>query len=230
MTTFYLNEISNNSIFLDETNSRHAIKSLRLKKDDQIEVVNGKGDLFRCEIVNPHQKKTELSVINKQSYKKETPLILAFAPTKNNDRNEWVIEKGIEIGMTECYPIFTHNSERRKWNSERMHKIAIAAMKQSGRYWLTKIHEPSSFDSFLTIKHPDNRLIAHCKTTKKQPIRQLTKSLKPQLIVIGPEGDFSEKEIQMAEEKEFKSVNLGNNRLRTETACIVALSILKLQL
>ena len=228
MTTFYLNEISNNSIFLDETNSRHAIKSLRLQKGDQIEVVNGKGDLFHCEIVDPHQKKTELSVINKQSFNKEVPLILAFAPTKNNDRNEWVIEKGIEIGITECYPIYSQNSERRKWNTERMHKIAIAAMKQSGRYWLTKIHEPSSFDYFLTIKHPDNRLIAHCKTTKKQPIRQLTNSSKPQLIVIGPEGDFSEKEIQMAEEKEFKSVDLGNNRLRTETACISAVSLLKL--
>lgn len=228
MTTFYLKEISSSTIFLDETNSRHAVKSLRLKIGDQINVVDGKGGVFQCEIVNSHPKKAELSVIDKQCFKEETPLILAFAPTKNNDRNEWVIEKGIEIGMTQCYPIFTQNSERRKWNTERMNKIAISAMKQSGRYWLTRIHEPINFKDFIAIDHPKNKLIAHCRSSIKKPLHNLTESSKPQLIVIGPEGDFTEKEIQLAEENEFTSIHLGENRLRTETACISSLSILKL--
>ena len=228
MTTFYLKEISSSTIFLDETNSRHAVKSLRLKIGDQINVVDGKGSVFQCEIVNSHPKKAELSVIDKEYFKEEIPLILAFAPTKNNDRNEWVIEKGIEIGMTQCYPIFTQNSERRKWNTERMNKIAISAMKQSGRYWLTKIHEPINFEDFISIDHPKNKLIAHCRSSIKKPLHNLTESSKPQLIVIGPEGDFTEKEIQLAEENEFTSIHLGENRLRTETACISSLSVLKL--
>ena len=228
MTTFYLEEISTNTIFLDETNSRHAVKSLRLKVGDQINVVNGKGSVFQCKIVYAHPKKAELKVINKESFKEEIPLILAFAPTKNNDRNEWVIEKGIEIGMTECYPIFTQNSERRKWNTERMNKIAISAMKQSGRYWLTKIHDPINFEDFIAIDHPRNKLIAHCRPSLKKPLHHLTESSKPQLIVIGPEGDFTEKEIQIAEKNEFTSIHLGGNRLRTETACIASLSVLKL--
>ena len=228
MTTFYIEEISTSTIFLDETNSRHAIKSLRLMVGEQINVVNGKGSVFQCEIVNAHPKKAELSVIDKECFKEETPLILAFAPTKNNDRNEWVIEKGIEIGMTECYPIFTQNSERRKWNTERMNKIAISAMKQSGRYWLTKIHAPINFEDFIAIDHPKNKLIAHCRSSIKKPLHNLTESSKPQLIVIGPEGDFTEKEILIAEKNEFTSIHLGENRLRTETACISSLSILKL--
>ena len=195
---------------------------------EQINVVNGKGSVFQCEIVNAHPKKAELSVIDKECFKEETPLILAFAPTKNNDRNEWVIEKGIEIGMTECYPIFTQNSERRKWNTERMNKIAISAMKQSGRYWLTKIHAPINFEDFIAIDHPKNKLIAHCRLSIKKPLHDLTSSSKPQLIVIGPEGDFTDKEIQLAEKNEFTSIHLGDNRLRTETACISSLSILKL--
>ena len=229
MTTFYIEEISTSSIFLDETNSRHAIKSLRLMVGDQINVVNGKGSVFKCEIVSAHPKKAEISVIDKESFKEEMPLILAFAPTKNNDRNEWVIEKGIEIGMTECYPIFTQNSERRKWNTERMNKIAISAMKQSGRYWLTKIHAPINFGDFIAIDHPKNKLIAHCRSSIKKPLHDLTSSSKPQLIAIGPEGDFTDKEIKLAEKNEFSSIHLGDNRLRTETACIVSISILKLQ-
>jgi 16S rRNA (uracil1498-N3)-methyltransferase len=228
LTTFYLKEISSSAIFLDEINSRHAIKSLRLKIGDHINIVNGKGSVFQCKIVNPHPKKTELLIEGKEAYNEDIPLILAFAPTKNNDRNEWVIEKGVEIGMTECYPIFSQNSERRKWNSERMEKIAISAMKQSGRYWLTKIHDPINFQDFIAIDHPENKLIAHCRSSTKKPLHNLTKSSKPQLIVIGPEGDFTEKEIQLAEKNEFTSIHLGENRLRTETACISSLSVLKL--
>ena len=214
--------------FLDEINSRHAIKSLRLSKGDKIKVVNGHGDLFYSEIVNPNPKKTEINVLKKESFKKDVSLILAFSPTKNNDRNEWVIEKGVEIGMTECFPILTQNSERRKWNSKRMNKIAISAMKQSGRFWLTKIHEPINIETFLTIQHNCRKYIAHCKDSKKESIHKLTNAKEPQLILIGPEGDFTENEIQMATKNNFVTIDLGSTRLRTETACIVALSLLKL--
>ena len=97
--------------------------------------------------------------------------------------------------LVESFSFFTQNSERRKWNTERMNKIAISAMKQSGRYWLTKIHAPINFEDFIAIDHPKNKLIAHCRSSLKQPLHNLTSSSKPQLIVIGPEGDFTENEI-----------------------------------
>ena len=228
MPTFYANQISNKEITLDENDSRHAIKSLRLKVNDIVKVVSGNGESFITSIIESHPKKTILSIQERTVYKKETPLILAFAPTKNNDRNEWIIEKGIEIGMTLCIPIYTQNSERRKWNSDRMKKISIAAMKQSERYWLPVINDPVSFNDFIISHQPDNKFIAHCKKANKQALIKLVNKKSPQLILIGPEGDFTNEEIKLALENNYKAVELGNNRLRTETACLVALSLMKI--
>ena len=228
MTTFYSNNISEREISLDENDSRHAIKSLRLKINDSVNVVSGKGELFKTKISDANPKKTILTVSSKEQFKAENPLILAFSPTKNNDRNEWVIEKAIEIGITTCIPVFTQNSERRKWNSIRMNKIAIAAMKQSGRYWLPKICEPIKFNDFITSMQIKNKFIAHCKNGDKKALSLLANSKEPQLILIGPEGDFTNEEIKLAESNMFIETSLGSNRLRTETACIAALSILKL--
>jgi len=228
LTTFYSNNITEKEIYLNENDSRHAIKSLRLKINASVNVVSGKGELFKTNISDANPKKTILTVSAKELFKAETPLILAFSPTKNNDRNEWVIEKAIEIGMTTCIPVFTQNSERRKWNSIRMNKIAIAAMKQSGRYWLPIINEPIDFKDFINNHQSDNKFIAHCKEANKNHLSKLANQKNAQLILIGPEGDFTKEEIELAKKHQFKEISLGSNRLRTETACIAALSILKL--
>lgn len=228
MPIFYSNQISNTEIILDENDSRHATKSLRLKINDSVKVVSGNGELYTTSIIDSHPKKTILSIIDKKEFEREIPLILAFSPTKNNDRNEWIIEKGIEIGMTSCIPIYSQNSERRKWNNERMKKISIAAMKQSGRFWLPKINNPVNFDDFIITKQPDAKFIAHCKAANKQSLKKLTNEKNPQLILIGPEGDFTREEIDLAISNKFKEITLGNNRLRTETACLVALSLMKI--
>lgn len=228
MTTFYSNSIAEKEITLDENDSRHAIRSLRLKLNDSVQVVSGKGELFHTKILIDHPKKTVLSIVKKDLFKADIPLVLAFCPTKNNDKNELVVEKAVEIGVTKILPIFSQNSERRKWKTDRMNKIAIAAMKQSGRYWLPEIIDPMNFDDFITTCEIQNRFIAHCRDQEKVSINSIKEPKKPQLILIGPEGDFSKEEINVALKNQFKAVDIGKNRLRTETACITALSILKI--
>ena len=175
------------------------------------------------------QKKTKFKVNKADFYDPPLKLILAFSPTKNNDRNEWIVEKGTELGMTDCYPIFTHHSERRKWNTDRMQKIAVSAMKQSGNPWLPQLHEAQSFDSFLkTTPFEGLKMMAHCGEAEKIRISDLANPLKNQLMLIGPEGDFSIEEIEKATQHNFQFVDLGDLTLRTETACITALSVLKL--
>ena len=228
LSTFFLRNIEGDISFLSENDSRHAIKVLRHKNGDQLSIIDGLGIDAIAEILDAHPKKTKIKILKKKNKNKPIQLALAFCPTKSNDRNSFIFEKASEIGVTDFYPIVSQNSERRKWNTERMNKIAISAMKQSGRYWLTKIHAPINFEDFIAIDHPKNKLIAHCRSSLKKPLHDLTSSSKPQLIVIGPEGDFTENEIQLAEKNEFTSIHLGENRLRTETACISSLSILKL--
>lgn len=227
MPTFFSINISQSTIILDENDSRHAIKSLRLKSKDQINIIDGRGTLYTTEIIDNNPKKTIVTILNKKSFKADIPLQLAFCPTKNNDKNELVVEKAVEIGVTKIFPVFSQNSERRKWNSQRMEKICISALKQSGRYWLPEIHQPCSFKDFITSKHSEKNFIAHCKDAPKKTLSNVVDSSKNQLILIGPEGDFTVEEIELALKNNFYAVDLGKNRLRTETACLVALALMK---
>ena len=229
MPRFYVSYIENEEIELSELDSKHATRVLRLKKGDDITVMDGKGILAEGVIIDDHVKKTKITVNKADFYDPPLKLILAFSPTKNNDRNEWIVEKGTELGMTDCYPIFTHHSERRKWNTDRMQKIAVSAMKQSGNPWLPQLHEAQSFDNFLkTTPFEGVNMMAHCGEAEKMRISDLANPLKNQLILIGPEGDFSIEEIKKATQHHFQFVDLGNLTLRTETACITALSVMKL--
>ena len=229
MPRFYVPSIENEELELSELDSKHAIRVLRLKKGDDITIMDGKGILAEGVIIDDHVKKTKVTVNKADFYDPPLKLILAFSPTKSNDRNEWIVEKGTELGMTDCYPIFTHHSERRKWNTDRMHKIAVSAMKQSGNPWLPQLHEAQSFDNFLkTIPFEGVKMMAHCGEAEKIRISDLANPLKNQLILIGPEGDFSIEEIKKATQHHFQFVDLGNLTLRTETACITALSVMKL--
>ena len=229
MPRFYIPSIENEEIELSELDSKHAIRVLRLKKGDDITIMDGKGILAEGVIIDDHVKKTKVTVNKADFYDPPLKLILAFSPTKNNDRNEWIVEKGTELGMTDCYPIFTHHSERRKWNTDRMQKIAVSAMKQSGNPWLPQLHEAQSLDDFLkTIPFEGVKMMAHCGEAEKMRISDLANPLKNQLILIGPEGDFSIEEIEKATQHYFQFVDLGDLTLRTETACITALSVMKL--
>lgn len=229
MPRFYVPSIENEVLELSELDSKHAIRVLRLKEGHDVTIMDGKGILAEGVIVQNRPKKTKVKVKKADFYDPPLKLTLAFSPTKNNDRNEWIIEKGTELGMTDCYPIFTHHSERRKWNIDRMHKIAISAIKQSGNPWLPQIHKAQSFDDFInTVQFEGVKLMAHCGEEQKTRLSELANPLKNQLILIGPEGDFSMEEIEKARQHHFQFVDLGNLTLRTETACVTALSVMKL--
>tara|TARA_B100001287_G_scaffold84133_1_gene70243 strand:+ start:2793 stop:3485 length:693 start_codon:yes stop_codon:yes gene_type:complete len=229
LATFFVSSINNDSIVLDENDSKHAIKVLRLKKDDLVDINDGCGTKINGVIIDADPKKTKVKVLKKVHSKKPILLGLAFCPTKNNDRNDWIIEKATEIGVTDFHPIYSQNSERRKFNENRMKKITISAIKQSGNLWLPKIHPLISFNSFLEKKFLyNNKLMAHCKDGVKSELKKITNNNDSQVIIIGPEGDFTYEEISSAEKYGFKMISLGTNRLRTETACISAISIMKL--
>ena len=227
MPRFYVPYIENEEIELSELDSKHAIRVLRLKDGDDITILDGKGILAEGVIIDDNVKKTKVKVNKADFYDPPLKLILAFSPTKSNDRNEWIVEKGTELGMTDCYPIFTHHSERRKWNTDRMQKIAVSAVKQSGNPWLPQLHEAQTFDDFITtIEFKGVKMMAHCGEGEKTRISELANPLKNQLVLIGPEGDFSMEEIEKAIQHNFQFVDLGDLTLRTETACITALSVM----
>ena len=229
MNTFFVPIIHKDILQLDENNSKHAIKVLRLKKGNLIELIDGKGSKAKAKLVQDQPKKAKVEIIEIEQFEKPLNLSLAFCPTKNNDRNDWIIEKATEIGVTDFYPIYSQNSERRKWNNERMIKITISALKQSGNLWLPNIHDLSGFKSFLEKEFKAyNKLMAHCKKTDKIELKKLINTNCSQIILIGPEGDFTKEEIDLAESQDFQMVSIGNSRLRTETACITSISLLKL--
>ncbi len=228
MHTFYIQNISSTTT-LPEAESKHAIKVLRLKNGDKLRLVNGSGLEAFATIVSDHYKRCEVEVFEQNQEKKAANKIaVALAPTKNNDRTEWFLEKAIEIGLTDFIPIICANSERKKFNTERWEKVAIAALKQSQRLWKTTIHSPIRLEEFLARDASGIKAIAYCGELDKQPFQNSVTRNKDQLILIGPEGDFTEIETKMALKKGFQVVTLGKNRLRTETAGVVACTLMQL--
>lgn len=207
----------------DKEESKHIIKVLRKKDTDILYVTNGLGFLFKTEITLASDSKCTVKII---SFEKAAPskfhLHLAVAPTKMNDRYEWFLEKAIEIGIHEITPIICDHSERKVINKERFDKIILAAMKQSNELYLPKLNEALTFKEFIKLENRGLKLIAHCEETDKKTLKSILKPNEDVTLLIGPEGDFSEKEIALALENKFTPVSLGNTRLRTETAAIVA--------
>ena len=211
------------SFIFDKEESKHIIKVLRKKEGDILFVTNGFGYLFTTEISIASDNKCTVKIASFE--KQEAPkfhLHLAVAPTKMNERYEWFLEKATEIGIQEITPIICEHSERKVIKTDRFQKILETAMKQSLRYYLPKLNEPIAFKDF--VKHDLNgqKFIAHCSATDKKSLKNELKTDEDVVILIGPEGDFSVKEIQLAIENNYIPVSLGNTRLRTETAAIVA--------
>jgi 16S rRNA (uracil1498-N3)-methyltransferase len=228
MLLFFQPEVETKK-FLNEEDSRHCVKVLRKNAKDIIHIVDGKGGLYECEITKPHDKKCEFNVISVQKdfQKRDFYLHIAIAPTKNADRIEWFIEKCVEIGIDEISLILTKHSERKFQKTERLEKIAISAMKQSLKAYLPKINELADFDTILKIANQKHKLIAHL-TDDAQLLVKLIEPNSSYCLLIGPEGDFSKDEVNTAQKADFQIVTLGNSRLRTETAGVVACTIFNL--
>ncbi len=208
---------------LNETESKHCINVLRHKTGDTITVANGKGQYYSCRIINAHPKRCELELVNATHYEPRPYRIhLAVAPTKSIDRFEWMIEKAMEMGIDEITPLLCHHSERKKIRTDRIERVVVAAMKQSLKAYLPKINELSPFDTFINQLSNTNGYIAHCYESEKTPLKQAYQNLSNCTLCIGPEGDFSEKEVEMAINAGLQAVSLGNSRLRTETAGVIA--------
>jgi len=227
MHTFFIENISDELIELDENESKHAIRVMRLSVGKPVRVVNGLGTEYLGEIVDDHPKKTVIG-INESSTASPPPykVGIALAPTKSNDRTELFLEKATEIGLTDFFPIVASNSERQRFNPERWKKITISALKQSGRLWLPRIHDVIDLPNFVDRCDFKQKLIAHCEPLEKQELKKLDTDI-DSVILIGPEGDFTTDEIELAIASGFDPVSLGVNRLRTETAGIVATTLLR---
>ncbi len=204
----------------------HAVKVLRMKAGDIIQLVDGAGGFYEAEINNPHPKHCEVKIIRKQSgfNKRNHYLHIAIAPTKNIERLEWFLEKATEIGIDEITPIICRFSERKMIKPERLEKVIVSAMKQSVKAYLPKLNDMCTFEELIKQSNGDNgsKCIAHCYDGEKRLLQSAYSKGQNALILIGPEGDFSQKEVNLALQHNFKPVSLGSSRLRTETAGIVA--------
>ncbi|MGB1268601.1 MAG: 16S rRNA (uracil(1498)-N(3))-methyltransferase [Flavobacteriaceae bacterium] len=203
--------------------SKHIVRVLRKKEGDSLAITNGKGHLYHVVVTLADQKNCIVQInsfeqIQHHNYK----LHIAIAPTKMNDRMEWFLEKATEIGIDEITPIFCDNSERKVIKKERFEKIIQSAMKQSLQMQLPKLNNAISFKEFISKTHDGQLFIAHCEDQDKKTLQKEVKPLQNYTVLIGPEGDFSAKEIELALTHNFTPVSLGNTRLRTETAGIVA--------
>ncbi|SDS32753.1 16S rRNA (uracil1498-N3)-methyltransferase [Formosa sp. Hel1_31_208] len=225
MQLFYNQDLTSedSEIRFTKEESRHIVKVLRKSVGDILHITNGKGELFSAEITLADIKNCS-AVIKTSEFQeqKKYHLHLAVAPTKMNDRYEWFLEKATEIGIDEITPVFCDNSERRTIKAERYEKILQSAMKQSLNTFLPKLNEAVPFKAFVEQEFHGQTFIAHCEDMDRSSLKSLLKPKESVTILIGPEGDFSTQEISLALQHQFKPVTLGDTRLRTETAAIVA--------
>lgn len=212
------------AFILSEEESKHAVRVLRLAAGQQLRLVDGNGGYYSAVITDAHPKRTVLEILAVSTAYGKRPyhLHIAIAPTKNIDRVEWFVEKATEMGVDEITPIICDHSERKDVKSERLYKVAIAAMKQSQGAYLPKIHPATRFADFLGGNLTGQRFIAHCVDGEKPYLIDAMQPGGSAVILIGPEGDFSATEIQRAIEADYRDVTLGNTRLRTETAALMA--------
>ena len=225
MQLFYNPEITEESsqIVFSKEESKHIVKVLRKQVGDIFQITNGKGWLFNAEIAIPNIKKCIANIISKEKQQQRPyKLHLAVAPTKINDRYEWFLEKATEIGIDAITPIICDHSERKVIKTQRFEKILQSAMKQSLNCYLPKLNEAIAFKDFVIKDFKGQKYIAHCEEFNKTSLKKELEPNKEITILIGPEGDFSVKEITQALQNNFKPVTLGKKRLRTETASIVA--------
>jgi len=228
MQLFFHQNLKNNIVELPEDESKHCVRVLRKKVGDEIVLIDGIGNKAICKITDDNQKKCKLEIFEKFHFPdKVLGLHIAIAPTKNFDRMDWMLEKCTEIGVSEISFIETENSERNKINLERCEKILIQSIKQSKQYWLPKLNNIISFRQFVSNQKTNelNCLIAWCNE-QSLTINEAIDLKKSTLLLIGPEGDFTDLEVKLAMEQNFKTISLGQTILRTETAAVYASAVI----
>jgi len=208
----------------DENESRHITRSLRLKTGDSVRITDGNGYLYNGLILNADVRQTTVTISDPEPDKRlrSNKLHVAIAPTKNPDRVEWFVEKATEIGIDEITLVACEHSERSRIKTDRLERIAVAALKQSGRSRLPKINEMTDFDHFIQQKYPADKFIAWCETSEEQHLLEHLTAGSDAVILIGPEGDFSSAEAELAIAAGYRPVSLGRYVLRTETAGLAA--------
>ena len=212
---------------LSEASSKHCSQVLRMKAGEHLQLTDGKGNVGKAIIVHAHTKNTEVKIEEIVNYKLQDPRFsIAISLIKNSSRLEWFLEKATETGVYVIQPLICAHTEKENFRYERMNGILIAAMLQSKQAWLPQLHHPKKFEEFVSEAFDGIKLIAHCREGSRFIINALNVENKNTLIAIGPEGDFSQLEIDTALQKGFIPASLGNTRLRTETAGIVAAALL----
>ncbi len=225
---FYQPDIDLGLLYLSEDESRHVVRVLRSENGDELDLTNGKGSFFKIRITkaDPHKCLFEIAE-RKNILKRSYSIHIAIAPTKNADRMEWFVEKAVELGIDKISFMLCKTSERKSINMERVEKIAISAMKQSGQCWLPELTAMRPFKELLTTVCSE-KFIAYVDQSNPHHLKSLAISSQDYLVLIGPEGDFSKEELVSAEQAGFLKVSLGANRLRTETAGVAACHTLNL--
>ena len=229
MHVFYTPDIQTRAE-LPEEEAAHAVRVLRLEAGDEVTLTDGKGCFYRAEISAASNKRCLVNVLETlpQEPLWQGHLHLAMAPTKNMDRTEWLAEKATEIGFDELTFLNCRFSERKVIKTERIQKILVSAIKQSLKARLPKLNEMTDFNRFIRQPFNGQKFIAHCYEGEKPLLKDIVRRGEDALVLIGPEGDFSEEEVKLAVEQGFQPISLGGSRLRTETAALVACHILNL--
>jgi 16S rRNA (uracil1498-N3)-methyltransferase len=226
---FFLDTLSSeNFLTLNEDTSRHVVQVLRKKPLEKLQLTDGAGNLLTAEILDDHKKKCTVKIIQRQSVpQKPQEVCVAISLLKNANRFEWFLEKATEIGVTEVIPLLCERTEKQHFRLERMKQILISAMMQSKQAWLPFLHEPTDVTKVISSSATsfDTKLVAHCLEENKSSIAEFRK-VKSVQVLIGPEGDFTKEEIAAALQNQYYAVTLGNTRLRTETAGVVAATVL----
>lgn len=223
---FFAENFDHSTFTLNEETSKHIIQVLRMKNGEQLQLTNGKGKIISVEIVSENKKYTEVKVISTSNISPRTSRIsIAISLIKNNSRFEWFLEKAAEIGVSEIIPLICERTEKQHFRYDRMKNILISAMLQSQQAWLPLLHQPIKYEEVIKSASQQNKYIAHCIKEEKKQL-QSTASNQSSIILIGPEGDFTKQEIELAVTNNFTPVTLGDTRLRTETAGIVACVLL----
>ena len=226
MRYFYSDRISSAELILAESERKHLVKTLRKRVGDSVNVLDGKGSVYQCEVKEIHKDYVLGLILGESKHSRPLwSLHLAIAPTKNLSKMEWMTEKCTELGVDKITFLHCQRSERAKVNIGRLKRIAVSAMKQSGRFFLPQIENSVPYPSFVNNSLPVFRYIAHCADGEKAPLQDVAKD-ENVVILIGPEGDFTKEELVLAKKANFKELSLGNTRLRTETAGIHVTSVI----
>lgn len=225
MQVFYAPDINGSEFTLDENESRHLVRVLRMQQGSGVKLIDGKGNLYEGIIDVPDQKRCVIRVtgVQKDFEKRNYRLHIAISPLKNPDRFEWFVEKAVEIGIDEITPLLCRNTERKGIKTERINSIIVSAMKQSLKACRTVLNEAIPFAEFVKSELSGVKLITHCNTYHdRKNVKDVYHKGQRAIIMVGPEGDFSREEIELASQNGYIHVHLGNSRLRSETAGIAA--------